>query len=134
MLALSIQQPYAEMILRGLRKLEHRRTPTSIIGQRFFIYAAPLPGPVQQFAALGCRPGDLPTGLLIGTAIIHECRSVGDGYEWHLRRVARLAEPLKPTEPPGPVWFRPFRTTAEALSAREQFEFAPGAYHDSASC
>ena len=121
MLALAIRQPYAEMILRGLKKVEHRLVPASVIGERFFIYAAPVAGPAQQFAALGCQPGDLPTGLLVGTAIIRECRAVGNVYEWHLRRVSRLSEPLRPTEPAGPLWFRPYRTTAEVVLSREQF-------------
>jgi hypothetical protein len=40
MLALSIRQPYAELILRGLKTIEYRSRPTRIIGERFYIYAA----------------------------------------------------------------------------------------------
>jgi len=40
MLALSIRQPYVELILRGIKTIEYRSKPTKIIGQRFWIYAS----------------------------------------------------------------------------------------------
>lgn len=40
MLALSIRQPYAELILSGIKTAEYRSRPTKIIGQRFWIYAS----------------------------------------------------------------------------------------------
>lgn len=40
MRALSIRQPYAELILRGTKTIEFRSRPTSIIGERFYIYAS----------------------------------------------------------------------------------------------
>ena len=40
MRALSIRQPYAELILRGIKPIEFRSRPTTIIGERFYIYAA----------------------------------------------------------------------------------------------
>ncbi len=40
MRALSIRQPFAELILRGIKTVEYRSRPTSIIGQRFYIYAS----------------------------------------------------------------------------------------------
>ncbi len=42
MRALSIRQPYAEEILRGIKRIENRTRPTKIIGERFYIYAATL--------------------------------------------------------------------------------------------
>src|SRR5437016_5833420 len=39
MLALSIRQPFAELILRGIKTVELRTRPTRIIGERFHIYA-----------------------------------------------------------------------------------------------
>ncbi len=38
--ALSIRQPYAELILRGIKKIEYRSRRTRIIGERFYIYSA----------------------------------------------------------------------------------------------
>lgn len=40
MLALSIRQPFAELILRGIKRIESRNWPTKLIDQRFHIYAA----------------------------------------------------------------------------------------------
>jgi len=57
MRALSIRQPYAELILRGIKPIEFRSRPTKRIGERFYIYAS------QQWAEgklflEGCRlPG-----------------------------------------------------------------------------
>ncbi len=38
--ALSIRQPWAELILRGVKTVEYRSRPTRVIGERFWIYAA----------------------------------------------------------------------------------------------
>ncbi|MBC7785566.1 MAG: ASCH domain-containing protein [Burkholderiales bacterium] len=40
MLALSIRQPYAELILRGIKTAELRSRSTNIVGRRFYIYAS----------------------------------------------------------------------------------------------
>ena len=40
MRALSIRQPYAELILRGIKTAEYRSRRTGIIGERFLIYAS----------------------------------------------------------------------------------------------
>ena len=39
MLALSIHEPYAELILRGIKTAELRSMSTTIVGERFYIYA-----------------------------------------------------------------------------------------------
>jgi hypothetical protein len=49
MRALSIRQPYAELILRGIKPIEFRSRPTKIIGERFYIYAS------RQWAAAGLK-------------------------------------------------------------------------------
>jgi hypothetical protein len=91
MRALSIRQPYAEMIsprrvacgdLRGVKTIEYRSRPTRIIGQRFYIYAA------RKWAgathnghdastltpALSLqREREFPTGVIVGTATISKC-------------------------------------------------------------
>jgi hypothetical protein len=37
MRALSIRQPFAELILRGIKTAEYRTRPTGIVGERFQI-------------------------------------------------------------------------------------------------
>ena len=40
MLALSIRQPFAELILRGIKRVEYRSRATRQVGRRFWIYAS----------------------------------------------------------------------------------------------
>jgi hypothetical protein len=133
MLALSIRQPYAELILRGIKTAELRSRPTSIVGERFHIYAckskaaarpqiwshdlriATPPPPlwmIELAEQVGMiSPGELaslPTGVIVGSAVIERV-TVGDQiYQWHLSGVKRLARPRKPTRHPQPGWFRAF--------------------------
>ena len=122
MRALSIRQPYAELILRGIKTIEYRSQRTRIIGERFQIYASRQPGDLKGFAKLDCEPGDLPVGVLVGTAKITRCTQASRPkskirrggphavplYEWHLSDVKRLKRPRKPKRHPQPVWFNPF--------------------------
>ena len=137
MLALSIRQPYAELILRGIKTTEYRTQPTRIIGERFHIYAskrklpvvggrwsvtasdnvvvptAKLPGWMIELAEqVGMiEPGALlPTGVIVGSAVIERCEPVERGalYRWHLADVKRLATPRAPSRHPQPAWFRPY--------------------------
>lgn len=40
MRALSIRQPFVELILRGVKTIEWRSRPTRLVGQRFYLYAS----------------------------------------------------------------------------------------------
>jgi len=119
MLALSIRQPFAEEILRGIKRVEYRPKITHQLGERFYIYASlkePSPEDLWQFSALfktvdALRKADLPRGVIVGTAVIHTVTPpTADTpyYHWHLEGVQRLAEPIKPKGHPQPTWFRPF--------------------------
>jgi predicted transcriptional regulator len=106
MRALSIRQPYAELILRRIKKIEYRTRPTSIIGERFYIYASLGPGDPRDFARIGLGPGSLPTGVIVGTVEIERCTGRPDNYRWHLPK--RLRRNLRPRNHPQPAWFNPF--------------------------
>jgi len=129
MLALSIRQPYVELILRGIKTIEYRSRPTRIIGQRFWIYAAgkwprktgkavwstdlraagatPPPWMMEWAQALIFK--DLPTGVIVGSAIIEKVTPRDDGmFQWHLAGVERAKKFRKPTGHPQPLWFNPF--------------------------
>ena len=108
MRALSIRQPYAELILRGIKRIEYRSRPSKIIGERFYIYAARKWAGVNGHGVEGVREGEAPTGVIVGTAVISECRRENGHYEWHLTDVKRLEKPRRPKRMPQPVWFRPF--------------------------
>ena len=127
--ALSIRQPFAELILRGIKTVELRSVSTNILGERFYIYAAKakakLPAAIWSDDLQVAAPPAwlvelaeqvkmiepdalLPTGVIVGSAIIEKVSRVDDMYRWHLAGVERLTRPRRPTGRPQPVWFRPF--------------------------
>jgi hypothetical protein len=147
MRALSIRQPYAELIpsassgqaLRGIKTVELRSRSTRIVGERFYIYAskkwavgsrqwagkawsddlrvaAPPPPPAWMIELAEqvrmIEPGalaGLPTGVIVGSAVIERVSRVDDLYRWHLVDVQRATGRLrKPRGHPQPVWFKPF--------------------------
>jgi len=105
--ALSIRQPYAELILRGEKKIEYRSMRT-LIRERVYIYASLTPGWHEDWEQLKMQPGDLPTGVLVGTVEITDCTGEPGDYEWHLGKPERLERYLKPKKHPQPSWFYPF--------------------------
>ena len=103
MLALSIRQPYAELILRGIKTIEYRSRATRIVGERFWIYAskkgagrqtpvirsktqpvtsdnlsavdAP-PWMIELANGLRLFPNALPMGVIVGSAVIDKVKKV----------------------------------------------------------
>ncbi len=108
-LAISIRQPYVEMILRGNKRAEYRSQLTHIRGT-VYLYAAMKPGNLDYYARLKIEPGTLPTGLIVGTVEIVECkyRVLHGDYAWRLANPVRLDKPIKPERQPQPVFFKPF--------------------------
>lgn len=126
-LALSVRQPYAELILRGIKTVELRSISTRIIRQRFYLYAAKAKAsPIwSDDLQVGTPPAwmielarqvklipedtDLPTGVIVGSAVIESVSQHDDGmWRWHLAEVERAKDLRKPTRHPQPVWFEPF--------------------------
>jgi hypothetical protein len=108
--ALSIRQPHAEAIMRGVKKIEYRSGPTKIRG-RVFIYASLGRYSAQDEADMMADYGikdvtcdDLPRGVLIGSVELFDC----DGGDWHVRKPERAEKLVQPTKQPQPVWFYPF--------------------------
>src|SRR5205823_6085331 len=109
MLALSIRQPFAELILRGIKTVEYRSRATNIIGERFHIYVpkgtkaqrhggtkgiwsydlSATNHPPEWMIELAqqiklIEPGTLlPTGVIVGSAVIEKVSQVDDVYRWH---------------------------------------------------
>lgn len=132
MLALSIRQPYVELILRGMKTVEFRSRATRVVGKRFYLYAARPKTrderlDARAIAALGpdgkppartaaktpavtpASPAKtLPDGVIVGTAVVTAVTGSAGHYQWHLGNVKRLRRPRKPTRHPQPVWFSPF--------------------------
>ena len=137
--ALSIRQPFAELILRGIKTVELRSISTNIIQQRFYIYtplkrasvdvktwsrdlAMPdgrLPdwmielaeqvGMIEpDFDKLSRAIALLPTGVIVGSAVIEKVTQAEGIYRWHLAGAERAKKLRKPAKHPQPVWFKPF--------------------------
>jgi hypothetical protein len=107
--ALSIRQPYAEMILRGIKKIEYRTMRTNIRG-RVYIYASLTAGPLEEYEKLKSQPGDFPTGVLVGTVEIIGCETPdGYDYEWLLTNPERLEKPITADNKAQPSWLIPFK-------------------------
>ncbi len=105
--ALSIRQPYAELILRGIKRIEYRSRPTSRRGT-IFIYASRTPGPVEAFRCLKLQPDDLPVGVIVGSVCITDCIKGQGCFQWHLAGPQRCAHPRRPVRRQMPTFFYPF--------------------------
>lgn len=109
--AISIRQPYIEQILRGKKKYEYRNMPTKIRG-RVYLYASHTPGPDEHWNKLKMEPGDLPSGVIVGSVEIVDCVEYGHrDYGYRLKNPKRYKKHLKPKEHPQPCWFFPFGKT-----------------------
>jgi hypothetical protein len=133
MRALSVRQPYAELILRGIKMIEYRSCPTRIIGELFYIYASKgatktawsrdlaMPGDalpkwmIELAEQVGMiEPGTLlRTDVIVGSAVIERITppdpsDTDELFRWHLADVKRAKKLRKPRLHPQPVWFKPF--------------------------
>jgi ASCH domain len=126
-IALGIQQPWAELILRGVKTLEIRSQPTRQRGT-IYVYASKRPSPLDA-AATAARAhaidvASLPFGVLVGTVKLVDCRPCGakdqkaacvpapllkGHYAWQLAEPRRLAEPAAVRFLPYGIWFYPFK-------------------------
>jgi hypothetical protein len=138
MRALSIRQPFAELILRGIKTVEYRSRTVGakIIGTRFHIYAAKKPVVLAGMPSAGIWSNDLavtqpgawmvelweqvrmiegavraglPTGVIVGSAVIESVSQIDEKtFGWNIADVRRAKTLRKPTGHPQPVWFRAF--------------------------
>ena len=108
--AISIRQPYVEEILRGKKKYEFRSTRTNIRG-RVWIYAGMKPAPKEDWIHIDKKPGELPTGVIVGTVEIVTCRPTTRKNEadftYVLNAPKRLRVPKRVSNQPQPRFWRP---------------------------
>jgi hypothetical protein len=107
-IALSIRQPHAEAILRGIKTIEYRHDVTHRRG-RIFIYVGKLPADnaenwMKNYGIHDVKIDDLPRGVIVGSVELYGC----DGGEWKLREPQRAKVLLIPKNRPQPMWFHPF--------------------------
>jgi hypothetical protein len=104
--AISIRQPYVELILRGEKREEYRSRPTNIRG-RVYLYAAMKPGDRKFWIQVRKEPGELPTKRIVGSVEIVDCRPTKHGYTYFLANPRRLRTHLHPQNQPQPCFWRP---------------------------
>jgi hypothetical protein len=108
--AFSVRQPFAAMIMSGVKRIEYRSRSTSKRG-RFYVYASKDPD-WERYEHYGLQPDDLPRGFLIGTVEIVDCSAKSGKYRWYLANPRPLKRPKKPQNRPMPTWFTPFKKQA----------------------
>lgn len=108
--ALSIRQPHAEAIMRGIKTIEYRSKATKIRG-RILTYASlgrysasEEAKMMHEYGISDTSTDDLPRGVVIGSVELYDC----DGGHWHVRKPERAEKLTKPKRHPQPVWFYPF--------------------------
>ena len=126
-IALGIKQPWAELILQGIKTLEIRSRPTSLRG-RIYIYTSKKNAredfALQAIKSHQLNPDQFPTGLLVGSVEIIGCRKtsakdelascvpaeiLSGCFAWELSQPQRFDEPLPVRFLPYGVWFYPFK-------------------------
>jgi hypothetical protein len=126
MRALSIRQPWAELILLGHKTIEVRSQRTNI-RERVYIYAGRRRIEAEEEARIGAKfsidVDGLPRGVLVGMVEIVGCRPLemkdskaacfkidrADGlFAWLLGRPERAVKLRTPKRQPQPVFFNPF--------------------------
>lgn len=106
---ISIKQPYVEQILQGEKLYEYRSRPTKIRG-RVYLYASLTPGEAKYWKMVGLNPGELPTGVIVGSVEIIDCVWFPkySCYGYKLANPKRYKNPIKPINRAQPCWFYPF--------------------------
>ncbi len=133
-IALGIRQPWAELILRGIKTVEVRTLETRVRGP-IYLYTsrivADTPAARRAISAHRLSIEELPTGRLVGTVELLDCRpgtpadargacvppsALQGRFAWLLGNPQRLDHPLRPRFLPYGVWFYPFRRRRTSCS------------------
>ncbi len=125
-LAFGIQQPWAELILRGIKTIEVRRLPVRP-GGPIYLYASQQLSKatyaIEAAQKYGLDTESLPRGVLVGTIEVAACRpTTPDDSKaacvpeefllrmnaWVIGTATRLDPPEPILNPPFGMWFYPF--------------------------
>lgn len=126
-IALGVQQPWAELILRGIKTIEVRSRPTQVRGT-IYLYTSKRHSTLDAAAvaaeAHAIDVPALPTGLLVGTIDVLDSRPctpndaatscvppdlLVNRYAWLLGNPKRFTQPQPVRFLPYGVWFYPFQ-------------------------
>ena len=93
-------------LIEGLND-EIRMTKPAIVADNIEVPTA-MPHEWMQELAQMLILKDLPTGVIVGSAVIEEVTRGSEYFEWHLGGIERAKKLRKPKGHPQPVWFTPF--------------------------
>ena len=127
LIALGIRQPWAELILRGIKTIEVRSQDTNLRGP-IYLYSSKKVAEIEPaevaIREYGLELDSLPLGRIVGTVDIIDsqlCRKkdaaascvprsyLQDRYAWQLANPVRFDEPMVVRFLPYGVWFYPFK-------------------------
>lgn len=105
--AISIRQPFAELIHMGKEKIEYRSTVTTI-RERAYLYARMHQGGSEaQLKHTGKTFEKLSKGIMVGSVEIVDCRETEDGFAFKLSHPKRIKKLLKHKNRPSPKFWIP---------------------------
>lgn len=108
MYAISIQQPFVEQILKGVKRREYRSRPTRITGRVYLYASLKVRQDLAEWRKAGLGISEAPTGLIVGTVEIVGCvRDRQGGYAYLLSNPRRLRRPRRARNQPQPCFWRP---------------------------
>src|SRR3954463_15042995 len=121
MKALSFRQPWAELVLRGIKTVEARPMQTSKRGERVYVYAGLQRIEPEEEARIAAEfdidVDALPRGVILGSVEIVGCEPLKSshsqdacfrvarrtgGFAWHLARPRRAKTKRRQTGHPQP--------------------------------
>ena len=112
--ALSLRQPHAEAVMRGVKIVEKRSQPTEVRG-RIYIYASYSRLEAAEEAKLMIEYGiddrscdELVRGVILGTVELTNCTGTKGNYKWNLKNPDRLRRLKTPAHTLRSTWFTPF--------------------------
>ncbi|MCA9079485.1 MAG: ASCH domain-containing protein [Planctomycetaceae bacterium] len=126
-IALCVQQPWAELIVRGIKQIEIRSQATTVRGPIYVYATAPLsrhPGTDRNLVKHRLTAEELPRQVVLGTVHILDCRratsqdarqalvtgaSLRQKHAWLLGEPQAFEEPIPARSAPYGIWFYPFR-------------------------
>ena len=106
-LAISIRQPYVEQILLGVKPYEYRTTVTNIRGRVYMYAPKKLVDNRAAWRKARSQPGNLPTGVIVGSVVISGCKPWWrGGFRYKLEAPKRIGKHIVPNSPPLPKFFK----------------------------
>lgn len=118
MMAISIRQPYVELILQGKKTKEYRSRPTTRRG-RVLLYATQTDAETELWGMLSRKEIDnLPYGRIVGEVEIVSCEWDQDCYAYLLANPVRYDKPERPVGTPQPCFWRNVKAAFKRVLGR----------------